>query len=208
MPLQNAPAGHAATIIGRPASSRLVIVERLLLVGGALTGDPRPQPPADLSAEHLDAMASLAHGGFQLALSSHHPAVARGLLEMSTVNAQNRRLTRQLEEAGARIEAIGICPHAPDAGCDCRVPRTGMLLDLIDRFGTTPAASVVVAASRESADAGHAAGCQTWWVGDEAMADAGAHPLATAPTLAEVARALLTAQSGCAAGPVAPESAP
>ena len=83
---------------------------------------------------------------------------------MTTVNSQNRRLTRQLEEAGGRIDAIAICPHAPDAGCACRMPRPGMVTDLIARFGVTTGCTLMIAVTADAVEAGLATGCVTWRV--------------------------------------------
>jgi D-glycero-D-manno-heptose 1,7-bisphosphate phosphatase len=33
---------------------------------------------------------------------------------------------QRLAERGAWLDAIAVCPHGPDNGCDCRKPLTGM----------------------------------------------------------------------------------
>jgi D-glycero-D-manno-heptose 1,7-bisphosphate phosphatase len=141
---------------------KLVILERSALVAPRAVVDSRPPPVADVPAVALEAVARLTHGGYHVALASHQANVARGLLEMTTVNANHRRIARQVEEAGGRIDAVAVCPHAPDAGCRCRMPQPGMLLDLIERFDATAAATVMVAASDAAVAAGLAAGCLTW----------------------------------------------
>jgi D-glycero-D-manno-heptose 1,7-bisphosphate phosphatase len=40
----------------------------------------------------------------------------------------HRKLRRLVARAGGRVDRIVICPHAPDAGCDCRKPKPGLLL--------------------------------------------------------------------------------
>lgn len=193
MPIHSSATPGAPTGPRLPAS-RLVIIERAVLLAAGAQADDRPAPIADACPLALEAAARLAHGGCQIALASHHPAVARGLLEMTTVNHQNRRLARQLEEVGGRIDAISICPHAPDAGCDCRMPRPGMLTDLITRFGVTTGCTLVIAASREAVDAGLAAGCATWWVkaggGDDESGGRGSVPAVA--SLTEAAERLLS----------------
>ena len=37
------------------------------------------------------------------------------------------KMKNLLAEKGGQIEAIYFCPHSPDAGCDCRKPKTGLL---------------------------------------------------------------------------------
>ena len=164
MPTSSIAAPGVPLSAARATAARLVIFERPVLCGAAPAVDERPAPPAEASAEALTAAARLAHAGYHLAIASHHPAVARGLLEMTTVNGQNRRLLRQLDEAGARVEAIAICPHAPDAGCSCRMPQPGMLLELIGRFNAGPATTAVIAASYEAVEAARAAGCRPLWI--------------------------------------------
>lgn len=164
------PATASASITPRVAATRLVILERAVLVGTVDPHDDRPVPLAEAAAGAVEASARLAHGGFHVAIASHQPAVARGLLEMATVNGQNRRLSRQLEEAGGRIDAIAICPHAADAGCDCRMPRPGMLTDLMTRFSVGAGCTALIAASRAGVEAGLAAGCATLWIDSPAAA--------------------------------------
>lgn len=139
-----------------------MILERAVLTGPGTQVDDRPAPPAEARPQAVEAIARLAHGGCHIAIASHHPAVARGLLEMATVNAQNRRLTRQLEEAGGRIDAIAVCPHAPDADCGCRMPGPDMLTNLITRFGVTIGCTLLIAVTDEAVEAGLATGCTTW----------------------------------------------
>ena len=40
----------------------------------------------------------------------------------------NARLKVLIENAGGRVDGIFLCPHAPEAECDCRKPRPGLLL--------------------------------------------------------------------------------
>ena len=39
----------------------------------------------------------------------------------------NELMLRQLSEAGATIDAVYYCPHAPADNCNCRKPKTGLL---------------------------------------------------------------------------------
>jgi D-glycero-D-manno-heptose 1,7-bisphosphate phosphatase len=43
-------------------------------------------------------------------------------------------MKREAEAAGARIDEVVYCPHAPDAGCNCRKPRPGMFRDIAERL--------------------------------------------------------------------------
>jgi D-glycero-D-manno-heptose 1,7-bisphosphate phosphatase len=40
----------------------------------------------------------------------------------------------RLTKVGGRIDAIFFCPHLPSANCECRKPKSGMVLDILSRF--------------------------------------------------------------------------
>jgi D-glycero-D-manno-heptose 1,7-bisphosphate phosphatase len=53
---------------------------------------------------------------------------------VSTLNAIHDKMHRALSQIGGRIDAIFFCPHAQDAGCDCRKPKPGLLDEIAKRF--------------------------------------------------------------------------
>jgi D-glycero-D-manno-heptose 1,7-bisphosphate phosphatase len=82
----------------------------------------------------LDAMARLYHGGFRIAVASNQSGLARRLFTIDDLNAMHRRLCRELALLSAQVEAVFFCPHSPDANCDCRKPRPGLLSEIGARF--------------------------------------------------------------------------
>jgi len=62
-----------------------------------------------------------------MAVITNQSGLARGLFDVSALNAIHARMLAAIEEAGGHIEAIFFCPHAPDAGCHCRKPAPGLL---------------------------------------------------------------------------------
>jgi D-glycero-D-manno-heptose 1,7-bisphosphate phosphatase len=82
----------------------------------------------------LEAIARLNHAGFHVVLATNQSGVGRGLFEVSTLNAIHDRMHRALAQIGGRIDAIFFCPHASDAGCNCRKPRSGLLDEIASRF--------------------------------------------------------------------------
>ncbi|MGE0310012.1 MAG: D-glycero-beta-D-manno-heptose 1,7-bisphosphate 7-phosphatase [Lautropia sp.] len=112
----------------------------------------------------LDALARLAHAGYQVAIVTNQAALSRGVLEMSTVNAIHQRMVRQVEAAGGRIDAIAICPHGPEQRCNCRKPQPGLLNEVLERFNAGAADTPMVGDSLHDIEAGIAAGTRTWLV--------------------------------------------
>jgi len=59
------------------------------------------------------------------------------------------------------LDDIRMCPHRQDAGCACRKPRPGMLLDAVERWKIDIKNSYLVGDRDGDISAGKAAGCHT-----------------------------------------------
>ncbi|HYC47582.1 MAG TPA: D-glycero-beta-D-manno-heptose 1,7-bisphosphate 7-phosphatase [Burkholderiales bacterium] len=82
----------------------------------------------------LDAIARMNHAGYLVILATNQSGVGRGLFEVSTLNAIHDRMHRALAQIGGRIDAIFFCPHAQEANCGCRKPKSGLLEEIAHRF--------------------------------------------------------------------------
>ena len=78
----------------------------------------------------LEAIARLTQSGHRVVVATNQSGIARGLFDMTTLNAIHDAMQRAVHQAGGRIDAIFFCPHANDANCECRKPRPGMLLEI------------------------------------------------------------------------------
>lgn len=108
----------------------------------------------------LDAIARLNHAGWRVVIASNQPGLGRGLFEVATLNAIQARMHRLLAAAGARVDAIFYCPHAPDEVCRCRKPEPGLFEQIGERFGVELGGTPAVGDSLEDLMAGVAAGCE------------------------------------------------
>ncbi|MEK6592781.1 MAG: D-glycero-beta-D-manno-heptose 1,7-bisphosphate 7-phosphatase [Pseudomonadota bacterium] len=84
----------------------------------------------------LEAIALLNQAGCHVVVATNQSGVGRGLFEMATLNAIHDKMHRALGLVGGRVDAIFFCPHAQDAGCACRKPKTGLFEDIARRFKT------------------------------------------------------------------------
>lgn len=108
----------------------------------------------------LEAIAKLNHAGWHVVVASNQSGLGRGLFDMATLNAVHARMHKLLAGAGARVDAVFVCPHAPEDGCACRKPEPGLLLQIGQRYAV-PLADVPVAGdSLNDVRAAAAAGCQ------------------------------------------------
>ncbi|MDD5037655.1 MAG: D-glycero-beta-D-manno-heptose 1,7-bisphosphate 7-phosphatase [Methylococcaceae bacterium] len=74
----------------------------------------------------LEAIAQLNRGGYHIAVLTNQSGVARGLFDLNTLEQIHRKMRKQVGEAGGCIEAIFVCPHGPEEGCECRKPKSGL----------------------------------------------------------------------------------
>jgi mannose-1-phosphate guanylyltransferase / phosphomannomutase len=83
--------------------------------------------------------------GYLCFVVSNQPVVARNLCTLEGVEDIHRKMETLLGAQGAYLDDIRFCPHHPDCGfpgenaalkidCECRKPKTGMLLDLAARY--------------------------------------------------------------------------
>ncbi len=96
--------------------------------------------------------------GYLLVVVTNQSGIGRGYYSEADFLALNRWMCAQLENEGISIAEVYYCPHAPEAGCDCRKPLPGMLNAAVRDFGIDPAASLLVGDKEADIEAGRAAG--------------------------------------------------
>jgi D-glycero-D-manno-heptose 1,7-bisphosphate phosphatase len=105
------------------------------------------------------ALVTLKDAGFALVVVTNQPDVGKGIVELETVEAMHKKLMRVLP-----LDAIEACYHPRDAGCGCRKPAPGMLLEASSRLGVDMAKSFMVGDRASDVEAGRAAGCRTVFI--------------------------------------------
>ena len=115
------------------------------------------------------ALTSLEQAGFRLIVISNQTVVARGLATEADVCAMNAEVERQLTEAGApHLSGFYFCPHHPRAtlpayrvACECRKPRSGLLVQAAREHDLDLTRSFVVGDRITDIVAGARVGCRT-----------------------------------------------
>ena len=108
----------------------------------------------------LEAVARLNHAGWRVVIATNQPGLGTGLLDMSGLNAVHIRMNEMLARQGGRIDAVFICPHTAEDGCDCRKPAPGLLLKISERFGVELPTVLVLGDTLRDLQAAHAAGSE------------------------------------------------
>lgn len=86
----------------------------------------------------------LNEAGIPVIVVTNQSGIARGRFNEKRLGEIHDRLRQLLAEKGARIDDIFFCPHMPDAGCRCRKPAPGMLLDAAEKHGIDLKESFVI----------------------------------------------------------------
>ncbi len=112
-----------------------------------------------------EAIAALSAAGFAIAVATNQSGIARGMLDEQRLDAIHARMRAELENYGARIDALAYCPHHPTEGappyrveCDCRKPASGMVERTLRELDADPSASWVIGDSGRDLVAGTALG--------------------------------------------------
>jgi D-glycero-D-manno-heptose 1,7-bisphosphate phosphatase len=74
------------------------------------------------------AIRRLNEAGMAVIVVTNQSGVARGYFPESLVQQVNDLMQRELAAVGARLDGIYYCPHGPNDACECRKPKTGMLV--------------------------------------------------------------------------------
>ena len=82
----------------------------------------------------LEAIARLNQAGYRVVVATNQSGIGRGLFDMPMLNAIHDKMHKACALVGARIDAVFFCPHAADAHCQCRKPRSGMLEEIAARY--------------------------------------------------------------------------
>jgi D-glycero-D-manno-heptose 1,7-bisphosphate phosphatase len=81
-----------------------------------------------LEAGVVDGLALLMEHRHPLIVLSNQSGIGRGMFLESDAQRVNARLSDMLQVSGISIMGWYLCPHTPEAQCDCRKPSPGMAM--------------------------------------------------------------------------------
>jgi D-glycero-D-manno-heptose 1,7-bisphosphate phosphatase len=168
-----------------PAEIDTVFLDRDGVINRRLPGDyVKTWAEFEFLPRAKEALALLTAANLRLIVITNQRGIARGLMTEADLHSIHARMLAELREAGAHVAAVYHCPHDRDA-CECRKPKTGLLLEAQRDFPEIDfSRAVVIGDAPSDIEAGRRAGCRTVIVG-EAGEDGGAD--LRAPTLYDAA---------------------
>ena len=95
---------------------------------------------------------------YKIFMLTNQSAVGRGIISHSTADKINRRLVKEIESAGGRVDGVFMCPHTPHENCPCRKPQPGMILEAAAAFQLDLSNSIMIGDALSDIIAGQTAG--------------------------------------------------
>jgi histidinol-phosphate phosphatase family protein len=146
-------AARKARPLSRPGFAILFDRDGTLVHDVPYNGDPalvEPVPGA------LAAVTRLRAGGVPLGVVTNQSGIGRGTVTREQVDRVNARV----EELLGPFDTWQLCPHTPDAGCECRKPKPGMVLAAAEALGVPVSRCVVIGDIGADVAAARAAGAR------------------------------------------------
>jgi D-glycero-D-manno-heptose 1,7-bisphosphate phosphatase len=110
-----------------PTPQRALFLDRDGVINRRIAGDyVRRADAFEFLPGAPAAVARLARCFHPVVVVTNQAGVGRGFMTLSDLEAIHSVMLDAIGHAGGRIDGIFVCPHAPDAGCPCRKPRTGL----------------------------------------------------------------------------------
>ena len=108
----------------------------------------------------IDALRELKKMGYMLVLVTNQSGIARGYFSEEQFLQLTEWMDWSLAEQDVDLDGIYYCPHHPEGkgeykeDCDCRKPKSGMLLQAIKELKIDPTQSIMVGDKVEDIKAG------------------------------------------------------
>ena len=110
------------------------------------------------------AIRELTENGYRIIVVTNQAGIGRGLFSEQDLRHIHDRMVTEIENTGGTIEAVYYCPHHPDAGCECRKPRPGMLRRAAREHNIELANAYLIGDSTTDIEAGQRAGTAAFLV--------------------------------------------
>jgi D-glycero-D-manno-heptose 1,7-bisphosphate phosphatase len=143
---------------------RAVFLDRDGVINRSEVRGGKPYAPTALEDFEIlpgvpEALQRLRDADFLNIVVTNQPDLATGKQTPAGLDAMHARLLGTLA-----IDAIRVCPHVDAAGCACRKPAPGLLVEAAREFGIDLAASYMVGDRWRDVEAGQRAGCACLFV--------------------------------------------
>lgn len=76
----------------------------------------------------LGAIANLTSAGYEIIVVTNQACIGSGIATAEQIKEVNEFMENEVAKGGGKIKKVLVCPHQQNAGCGCRKPETGLLV--------------------------------------------------------------------------------
>jgi len=105
---------------------------------------------------------ALSAAGLGLIVITNQSGLGRGYFDRPRLDAIHDRLVELLAAESVSLDAIYVCPHVPDDGCECRKPGVVLLTQAAQEHGFAPGDCLVLGDKACDIEMGRRAGATTF----------------------------------------------
>ena len=143
---------------------KLALIDRDGVINEEIGEHVKSRDQLRIMPQALEAMALLNQQGFTTVIITNQSVVGRGLITLSTLNEIHAHLIKKVEESGGKIADIFFCTDHPDQATNRRKPGPGMLIEALEKYGTTPEKTPFIGDTLTDMEAAYTAGCLRYLV--------------------------------------------
>lgn len=149
---------HSNTLLPAVIFDRDGVLNKTLVVQG------KPYAPREFKDFHIFPEAEIVireikKAGYLTFVATNQPDVGNGLVKREIVEKMHKLLNKTLV-----LDGIKVCYHSQGAGCPCRKPKPGMLLEVATEHSVDLKRSFMIGDRVGDIEAGLIAGCKTIFI--------------------------------------------
>jgi len=107
----------------KPFSALFIDRDGTVIEDVGYPSDPQQVRLLPGAAEGLRAMRAR---GVPVVMVTNQSGIGRGRFDRDAFDRVQAEMLARLHDAGADLDAVYVCPHAPEAACECRKPAAGL----------------------------------------------------------------------------------
>ncbi len=107
----------------------------------------------------VEAIAMLTLARIPVFIATNQSAVGRGIISDLDLQKIHKKMMKMVLEAGGKISDIKYCPHVPEAACNCRKPKPGLLNQIVSENKLKSSDGFFVGDAASDLQAAKLAGC-------------------------------------------------
>lgn len=98
----------------------------------------------EIFPQAIKALHDFANAPYYFIIVTNQSVVGRGIISKNQADGINLKLKSEIQRTGGRIDAVYMCPHAPDDRCNCRKPHTGLIGQAMIDFDIDLSRSIMI----------------------------------------------------------------